>query len=408
LAKEIDRANRRQQKASQRAYAIAHREAESARKREKQAYARALKATAAELKRLEKEARECHLAAMAAEVECRNLGIAEMEEELQGILAATLDVDDHVDLNTLKVRAEHPPFPRPDLLKPSRPPLPIGDAPQPVYVEPPAPGRLLSFLTKKLHGKKVAASLVKHQKEMAKWQEDVQQNERLRAAEATAYEERDYIRRTTLAAEQACYQEDCAEREREAQVRNREVDELITNLAYGITEAIEEYIGIVLSNAVYPEHFPISHDHAFDPSVAELKLAVAVVPPARFPAVKGYKYVKASDEITPVAFSAKACKDRYADAVQQVALRVPHEIFEADRRGLIRTISLTVGTHGSDPATGRSSFIPLVAMGVGRDAFMKIKLSDIQPAATLAYLGASISKNPHGLVPANISGVRKS
>ena len=211
-----------------------------------------------------------------------------------------------------------------------------------------------------------------------------------------------------LAQEESRYAADCARREEEASVRNREVDELIANLGYGTPDAVEEYIGIVLSNAVYPEHFPISHDYSFDPATAELRLAVAVIAPDQFPTVKGYKYVKASDEIAEIPFSAKACKDRYASAVHQVALRVPHEVFEADRRGLISTISVEVGTHGIDPATGRSSFVPLVALAVSREAFMKIDLGKIQPSATLAHFGASVSKNPYDLTPANTSGVRKS
>lgn len=135
---------------------------------------------------------------------------------------------------------------------------------------------------------------------------------------------------------------------------------------------------------------------------------MAVLSPDQISTVKNYKYTKGTDEITPVGMSAKACKDRYSSAIEQVALRVPHEIFEADRRGLIGTISLEVGTQTNDPATGLAGFIPFVALGVGREKFMQLELSNVVPAATLAHLGASISKNPFGLMPANTSGVRKS
>lgn len=408
MAVQLARENERQRKASQRAYAAALREAEAAEKRQKQAYARAQKASEAERKRLEKEARETHELSMAAEVECRNLKLAGIEEELEGILEATLGVDDFVDLNTLRVEAEHPPFHRQDLLTPSRPPLPIIDSPKPEYVEPAAPRGLLSFLSKNQHEKAKASAAAKHQDELAHWHSDNAKNEQRRIAEAVAYEERERTRTAMLAKEEARYAADCARREEETSTRNREVDELIANLGYGIPDAIEEYIGIVLSNAVYPEHFPISHDYSFDPSSAELRLAVAVIAPDQFPTVKGYKYVKASDEIAEIPFSSKACKDRYSSAVHQVALRVPHEVFEADRRGLISTISVEVGTHGIDPATGRSSFVPLVALAVSREDFIKIDLGKIQPAATLAHFGASVSKNPYGLAPANTSGVRKS
>ena len=402
------RESERQHKASLRAYATAVRESELAHKRQQQAKDRFQKASAAEAKRWEKEAKESHLAAMAAEVECRNLKLADMEEELEGILVATLGIDDFVDLNTLRVQAAHPPFPRQDMKAPSRPPLPIVDSPRPEYKEPKAPSGLLSFFTKKLHEKAKASAEVKHQKEMVLWQTEISRNEGLRAAESSAYEERERIRIATLEEEEASYAAECARREEEAEFRNREVDELIANLGYGASEAIEEYIGIVLSNAVYPEHFPINHEYSFDSSAAELRLAVAVIPPEQFSTVKAYKYVKASDEIAEIPFSSKACKDRYAGALHQVALRVPHEVFEADRRGLIGTISLELGTHGIDPATGRSSFVPLVALAVAREDFMKIALENIQPTATLAYLGASYSKNPYGLIPAQVAGVRRS
>lgn len=408
ISKQVARDTERQRKASQRAYAAALRESEAAQKRQQQAYARAEKAAASELKRLQKEAKESHEASMMAEVECRNLKLAAMEEELEGILEATLGVDDFVDLNTLRVDVVHPPFHRQDLLTPSRPPLPIVDSPKPEYVEPPTPRGLLSFLSKKQHEKAKVAAIAKHREEVIRWEAEISRNEQRRQDEAAAYDERERSRVMMLGQEEARYADDCARREEEASVRNREVDELITNLGYGTPDAIEEYIGIVLSNAMYPEHFPISHDYSFDSPSAELRLAVAVIAPDQFPAVKGYKYVKASDEIAEIPFSPKACKDRYASAVHQVALRVPHEVFEADRRGLISTISVEVGTHGVDPATGRSSFIPLVALAVSREEFMKIDLGKVQPAATLAHFGASVSKNPYGLTPANTSGVRRS
>jgi len=448
VAKQIARENERQRKASQRAYAAAVREAESAQKREQQAYARAVQAaekreqqaytqavkstaraeklsaaelkrlekeareaekeSAAELKRLEKEAREIHEEAKAAEVECRNLKLAGIEEELESILTATLAVDDFVDLNSLRVQAEHPPFHRQDLLQPSRPPLPIENDPPPQYVEPPAPTGLLALLSKSQHEKAKLSAATKHQEELSLWNTQNSRNEQRRIAEAEAYEQRERIRLASLEEERRRYAADCAEREEEAITRNREVDELIANLGYGSPDAIEEYIGIVLSNAVYPEHFPINHVYSFDPGAAELQVIVAVIAPDQFPTVKEYKYVKASDVITEVPFSEKACKDRYASAVHQVALRVPHEVFEADRRGLISTISFQVGAHGVDPATGRSGFVPLVALAVSREDFMKIELGNVQPAATLTHFGASISKNPYGLIPANTSGVRRS
>ncbi len=69
----------------------------------------------------------------------------------------------------------------------------------------------------------------------------------------------------------------------------------------------------MLSNSVYPEHFPVSHDHAFDLATRELTLQRHASPSrSTVPAVKEYRYVKAKDEITPTHLPVKAQKDRYA------------------------------------------------------------------------------------------------
>jgi restriction system protein len=91
-----------------------------------------------------------------------------------------------------------------------------------------------------------------------------------------------------------------------------------------------------------------------------------------------------------------------------VALRSIHEVFEADRRGLIKTISLTVGTETIDPATGRHTYVPFVVVGAEREAFLTFDLSAVVPESTLSHLGAAVSKNPYALAPADTTGVRRS
>ena len=74
---------------------------------------------------------------------------------------------------------------------------------------------------------------------------------------------------------------------------------------------------------------------------------------------KSYKYTRSSDEITKSTLSQKARKDRYSGAVYQVALRSLHEVFEADRRGIIKTVSLEVGTYTTDSRDWSGSFHPV-------------------------------------------------
>jgi restriction system protein len=225
------------------------------------------------------------------------------------------------------------------------------------------------------------------------------------ALEAHARDEQQRI--SVLEVERARHAKECEAREAEAAEHNAAVDQLAADLGYGVVAAVEEYVSIVLSNSVYPDHFPVRSDFEFDPDHAELRLRVVIPPPDQLPRVMAYRYNKPADEIIETSLSQKACKDRYAGAVHQLALRTLHEIFEADRRGAIQTLSLEVGTETNHPATGLQSYIPLVAVGSERSAFMKFDLSSVVPLATLEHLGAAISTNPYGLVAVDTSGVRK-
>jgi len=210
-----------------------------------------------------------------------------------------------------------------------------------------------------------------------------------------------------LSAERARYAKECEAREAEVAEQNNRLDELIANLGYGTADAVQEYVSIVLSNSVYPDHFPVSHEFVFEPSSAELRLQVQIPGPDAVPSTKAFKYTRATDEITSSELSQKQCRDRYASAIHQVALRSFHEVFESDRRGLIKTISLEVGTSTIDPATGLRAYIPFVIAAAERDTFMTFDLSAVVPALTLARLGAAVSKNPFALVPAERAGVRR-
>jgi restriction system protein len=83
-------------------------------------------------------------------------------------------------------------------------------------------------------------------------------------------------------------------------------------------------------------------------------------------------------------------------------------VFESDRRGLIKTISLEIGTSAVDPATGQRTYIPFVIVAAERESYLAFDLSAVVPALTLGRLGAALSKNPFGLVAAERSGVRRS
>ena len=403
-AQERDRAERE----SVRRYAMAVRQADQAKKASERAKTQLAKALGSERKRLEKEAREAHLANMEAEVIERNRHLEEIYADIDSLLACTLDVDDYVDLESLRVVATHPPFDRTDLEVPIPLQNRIPDPSEPVLVLPQPPSGLASFFGKKKYTEAIANAQWAHEQALAEWRSACRNILAVRQKAEETHVREESRRLDTLKAERERYAQECAVRELEAIDSNKRLDELITNLGYGTVDAIQEYVSIVLSNSVYPDHFQVAHEFQFDPSTAELHLRVLVPGPSDMPKIKVYKYTKATDEITSTAMSQKECRDRYASAIHQVALRSFHEVFESDRRGLIKTISLEVGTNTIDPATGQRTYVPFVIAGAERESFLAFDLSAVVPALTLGRLGAAVSKNPFDLVAVERTGIRRS
>jgi restriction system protein len=397
----------RAQRAAVREHNAAVRRTEQAQRASERANMQLAKANEAERKRLEKEARAAHIEAKEAEVAERNAVLAELHDDIDSLLQATLGVDDYVDLETLRTPTVHPPFDRGDLETPTPPPAPIPEPPEPLYVPPPQPGGLGGIFGKKKHAEAVIAAEAAHQSAMERWRVALDNVSRRREDAAKAHAAAEADRTQRLKVERARYSAECAARDAETKERHKELDQLIANLGYGTAEAVQEYVSIVLSHSVYPSAFTVTHDFSFDPATAELKLRALVPSPESIPNVKAYKYTKASDSITESPLTQKESKERYAGAVHQVALRSIHEVFEADRRGLIRTISLEVGTNTIDKATGKETYVPFVAAGAERDKFLEFDLSSVLPSATLAHLGATISKDPFNLAPADLSGIRR-
>lgn len=408
-AQQAEKRRRQQEAAAARAQAGAIRAADKARRDAERARAAVARASAAEKKAAEKEAARLHVESRLLEVESLNAGLANTLAEIDGLLAATLDVDDYVDLESLKIHTvEHPAFQPGALATPTSALPELVYPPEPVYQEPPAPSGLsAAFGGKKKHQAAVERARTEHDEARQRWQEQCTTMHKAYLARQEQHQAAEADRLEKLSQAEAAYQEECRQRDVDAQARNQELDKLINDLAFDVPDAIEEYVSVVLSNSVYPDSFPVTHEHTFDLATRELTMTVTVPEPSAVPAVKEYRYVKAKDEITQSALPVKAQKDRYAGAVWQVAVRTLHEVFEADRAGKINSVALTVGVDRVSPATGRPETVPLVVVAADRKTFDDLDLANVVPQATLEHLGAAMSKSPLDLTPADTSpGVR--
>jgi restriction system protein len=222
---------------------------------------------------------------------------------------------------------------------PLPPPIPVRDPPAPVFTAPDPPKGLSGLFGKKSHARAVADATVSHENRVAAWNAQITQNAQIRRDRAAERDAKEAERLATLETERTRYAAECAAREAAVAEFNQALGTLKANLGYGAVDAVGEYVSLVFANSMYPAAFPVEHDFEFDPATAELRLRVLVPAPDKVPSTNGYKYAKSTDEITSTSLSQKACKDRYAAAVHQVALR-----------SLLRYSRPTVmGTSGRSP-----------------------------------------------------------
>lgn len=397
----------RSQAAAVRAQAQRQREAERAQRQYEQAVRTADRQSAQEEKMAEKERLRLHREAQEAEVDRLNGELALQLADIDNLLAATLEVDDYVDLERLRRFAEHPPF-ESRHSSPFRPPSPIPVPPEPVFSEPEAPRGVGAMLGgKKKHAEAVLAARSAFAEVHGQWQRAAAAVPMRQLEQLAKYRQAEDGRQARLAADRSRYDAESAARQLEVDESNASLDEFIRDFALGKPEAIEEYLGIVFGNSVYPAEWPWPPAYTYDADTRELTIELKFPAPSDLPAARQYKYVRASDEITATAQTQKEQKDRYAGLVNNMTLRTLHEVWEADRAGRVESISLVGSVSHVDPATGKDTSTPLVAVAVDRATFAEIDLRRVAPAETMRHLSAVVSKNPHSLTAIKLDpGVR--
>lgn len=401
------REQKQQQAAAVREQVRLERAVEKAQRAEDQARARVDKSDRAAMKAAEQEFARLRLEARQAEVEALTSQLDNRLAAIDGILKATLAVDDYVDLAALRRIVEHPPFSSPNHA-PIPLPSPIQPPPEPVFVAPPEPKGIGALLGGR---RKYEAALAAARSAFAAlhhaWQVEASQVPMRQFAQLEAHRQAEAQRQQRLEADWATHQEGVAQREAKVEGENQQLDALIRDLAAGRPEAVEEYLGIVLGNSVYPDDLVSVGDFAYDGPTRELRIDLQLPRPDALPTDRSYKYVRTKDEIALTAQTVKEQRERYAALVANTTLRTLHEVWESDRHENVATISMTGYVEHVDRATGRETRTPLIAVAAARETFVGIDLSRVDPSETLRHLNAVVSKDPHGLVAIDLGrGVR--
>jgi len=276
----------------------------------------------------EREAKRLHPEARERTVDRLNADVSGRLDELQGLLHATLSVDDHVDLLALMPTWAPPRFDDRGLARPLA---------EPELVMPAAPGGLKAMVpgTRRSYDEAVEAARTRH------------------AATLAEHREREAERHRELSRLRAICDARVARRRAEYEEAVADVDRFGSAVACGKPDAIAEYFGLVLNASRYPEGIPRAHRLAYVPESRQLVVEFELPTLDVVPAEKGFRYVKARDEITTAERTAKDPKERYASVLAQISLRTIHELFEADREDAIETIVFNGIVDSVDPRTGQ-------------------------------------------------------
>lgn len=381
-------------------------EADAAKRAATQAQRAVSGKTGRERSQAEREAKRLREEEMNAHVAHANAHLVVDSDEFDRVLAKTLDVDDYVDLEGFRRHAEHPPFTS-QHSAPIPAPAPLQASPEPVFTPPPKPTGLAGVFGQRKYQERWTRVRAEFERNWMTWQEEVTQLPTRQLEQLREQQEADSERQALLAQDRAQYDRECRARQAEVDEWNAALDALITRYRQGNASAVEEYCSIVFEGSAYPDEFEPQAEFSYDEQTRELSVSLQLPAPDDLPTTRAYKYVKARDEITETELPKKEQRDRYASLIYSIVLRTLHELWEADRPGHIAYLSVMAGVEHIDPATGRETTTPLIAVAVQREDFEELNLARVTPAETLKHLNAVLSKNAHALTAIAVpDGVR--
>jgi len=358
--------------------AAQHKAAERQRKQAELKARRQQAQTGREQKRLDKEAKEQYLDSRLEETEERNAELAERVTELGKVLEHTLDIDDTIAFDSLRVKDEFPDFMPPHELT--------------TVVPPPDKQQFLKQV--KPMGFLEGALAMR-----GRYQREIQSAEQQYAIALRAYETSEAEKKAKREQLEA---EDSANRMafmKKVQQRDQEVSELEAAYKEADPSAIITYTTMVLERSEYPEDFPQRFRLAYAPESKEMVIEYELPWTDVIPTATEYKYSKTKDAIDEKPRKSSEIKELYQDIVAAVTIRTIHEVLEADQGNHIQVVTFNGLVTTVDPATGKDVRPCLVSVRTTRDSFMDLNLRRIDKQVCLRNLGAQVSSRPDERLP---------
>ena len=336
-----------------------------------------------------------HKMSRSKEVEQLNQQAAANQEDLNAILAYTLDIDNAVNWNSLKQGGDFLIEPAalfnesrvPDFIKFDQTGYPksfssVPYAPEPVFesIE-----SKFGFFAKLFQSKKIQAEFDKTHTEWKSSCKNIDEQNAQRTHQfKTARTEYDQMQSQFLVAQEK---------------HNKAVGKFKVRYEDGNSDAIEEYCDLVLSNSQYPEYFPKSWTLEYRKESRILLIDYDLPSSKVLPTTLSFTYVKSRDAINEKKMNAAAYKALYDKVIYQTCIRTIHELFEADVPNYVDMIVFNGLVTGTSEATGVTETKTIISCSANKEEFITFDLTNVEPKATFRHLKGVAASNLSGLTP---------
>ncbi len=319
----------------------------------------------------ERESRRRELEDSLREADERTREAQQSLDELHGLLAATLSVDDRIDWNRLK---QHQAFLQPPPKQ--RAYLPFSPEPQAGENRyRPQLGLIDKFLPSAAAKKQQAAQAL-FEADHAKWKQHIAS---IKVANQQVYEAncsdlQDWQQRAKAF-------EDARAKHNEAVERRR------TDYQALVPEAILDYCDMVLSQSKYPDCFPQNFDVDYRANTKTVIVEYQLPAPEDLPRLTAVKFVRSRNEFVESELTKRQFEELYEEVACQVALRILHELFEADVVRALDSVVFNGTVRAVNPATGTVETRCIMSVHARGSDFVAINLRQIECRACFDSLG---------------------
>lgn len=321
-------------------------------------------------RRKERENKQRELEENLREAELRTAEAQTALNELRGVLAATLSIDDRVDWAAML----QPAFSQPKPIQRSFLPLPT----EPTF-DPDEWRKRKSFVTALipfLAKRAESAARAEFESAHKKWQERHQTadaaNDKIYAENFRDYE--DWKQR------RATYEEARAK-------HNASVEQARTAYQALNPDAILDYCDLVLSRSQYPDCFPKEFELDYLAAAKTLVVEYQLPAPDDLPRLESVKFSRTKGDFIETELTKREFEQLYSDVVFQVAIRTVHELFEADVVRALDAVIFNGNVRALNPGTGHQEDRCIASVRARRGPFEEINLRNIEPRACFESLG---------------------